>query len=119
VARVGRDKELDLALTRDFKTFIKSRIEADPGFRQALFQEAVQALLAGDAETGRAVLRDYINATIGFEALAETTKIPSKSLMRMFGPSGNPQAKHLLAVIGTLQEKTGVHLEVRAVPDAA
>jgi DNA-binding phage protein len=108
-----------MPLTRDFKDFIKSRIEADPGFRQALFQEAVQTLLDGDAETGRAVLRDYINATIGFEALAEATRTPSKSLMRMFGRNGNPQAKHLLAVICALQERTGVHLEVRAVPNAA
>ena len=108
-----------MVLTRSFKDFVKSRIESDPAFGQALFQEAVQTLIEGDVDTAKSVLRDYINATVGFEALSEATGTPAKSLMRMFGPKGNPQAKHLLAVIGALQDKTGVHLEVRAVADAA
>jgi DNA-binding phage protein len=104
-----------MPLTRSFKEFIKSRIEGDPEFRQALFQEAVQTMLEGDVETAKSVLRDYINATIGFEALATATGMPPKSLMRMFGPKGNPTAVNLFGVIGALQENTGVHLEVRAV----
>jgi DNA-binding phage protein len=60
------------------------------------------------------VLRDFINATVGFPALAKATGIPPKSLMRMFGPSGNPTAANLSEVIRVLQKKTGVHLEVRA-----
>jgi len=62
----------------------------------------------------QAVLRDYINATIGFEELSEVFGKSSKSLMRMFGPKGNPQAGNLFAVIGYLQEKEGIHLEVKA-----
>ncbi len=108
-----------MPLTRSFKEFVKSRIERDPKFRQALFQEAVQMLIEGDVETAKAVLRDYINATIGFPALAEATKMSPKSLMRMFGRNGNPTAVNLFGVIVALQEKTGVHLEVRAVDDAA
>lgn len=108
-----------MALTRDFKATVRARVERDPAFRQALFQEAVQALLEGDAGGGRSVLRDYINATIGFEALAALTHTPAKSLMRMFGPKGNPTAGRLFSVIGALQETTGVHLEVRAVTEAA
>ena len=108
-----------MVLTRSFKDFIKAKIESEPEFRQALFQEAVQTLLAGDAETARAVLRDYINATIGFAALAKATGTPPKSLMRMFGPHGNPTAANLSGVIAALQEKTGVHLEVRAIASAA
>jgi DNA-binding phage protein len=108
-----------MVLTRSFKDFIKARIESDPEFRQALFQEAVQTLISGDADTARAVLRDYINATIGFATLAEATGTPPKSLMRMFGPHGNPTAANLSGVIGALQEATGVHLEVRAVASAA
>jgi DNA-binding phage protein len=104
-----------MPLTRSFKKFIKSRIERDPKFRQALFQEAVQTLVAGDVGTAKSVLRDYINATVGFEALAKATRMPSKSLMRMFGPRGNPTAVNLFGVIGALQEMTRVHLEVRAV----
>ena len=70
-------------------------------------------MLAGDLATGKAILRDYINATIGFEALGRATGTPAKSLMRMFGPRGNPQASHLFAVLGHLQEHGGFQLEVR------
>jgi hypothetical protein len=94
-----------MPLTRSFKEFVKSRIEQDAKFRQALFQEAVQTLIEGDVETAKAVLRDYINATIRFPALAEATKMPPKSLMRMFGPKGNPTAANLFGVIVALQDK--------------
>jgi DNA-binding phage protein len=103
-----------MVLARSFKEHIKAKIESDPEFRQALFQEAVQTLIEGDVDTARTVLRDFINATIGFPALAKATGIPPKSLMRMFGPSGNPTAANLSEVIRVLQKKTGVHLEVRA-----
>src|ERR1700676_2468486 len=108
-----------MPLTRSFKDFVKSRIARDAKFRQALFQEAVQTLIDGDVDTAKSVLRDYINATIGFPALAEATGMPPKSLMRMFGPKGNPTAVNLLGVIVALQKKTRVHLEVRAVANAA
>ena len=75
-----------MVLTRSFRDHIKAKIKSDPEFRQALFQEAVQTLLEGDVDTARTVLRDFINATIGFSALAKATRIPPKSLMRMFGP---------------------------------
>jgi hypothetical protein len=39
--------------------------------------------------------------------------------MRMFGPGGNPTAENLLGVIGVLQAEARVHLQVRAVADAA
>jgi DNA-binding phage protein len=103
-----------MALTRDFKTTVKVRAERDPKFRAALLTEAVQEMLTGDEETGRAVLRDYINATIGFEKLARETGTPAKSLMRMFGPKGNPRASNLFTVIKRLQKDTGVQLEVAA-----
>jgi hypothetical protein len=58
------------------------------------------------------ILRDYIKATIGFERLGAATGAPAKSLIRMFGPRGNPQAKNLLGVIGYLQKQEGVELRV-------
>jgi DNA-binding phage protein len=106
-------------LTRSFNDLIKSRVEADPEFRQALLQEAVQTMLDGDVATAKSVLRDYINATIGFERLAQATGTPAKSLMRMFGRQGNPTAENLLGVIGVLQKQTGVRLEVAVVANAA
>ncbi|MGD8936543.1 MAG: transcriptional regulator, partial [Thiogranum sp.] len=81
---------------------------------QGLLQEGGECLLAGDVDTGKAVLRDYINATIGYEELSQVFGESSKSLMHMFGPKGNPQASNLFAVIRYLQEQEGIHLEVKA-----
>ena len=103
-----------MALTRSFNATLRQRAARDPGFRAALLGEAVQGLLAGDLDTANLTLRAYTNATIGFEKLAAATGTPVKSLMRMFGPRGNPTAANLSAVIRVLQKKTGVQLEVRA-----
>ncbi|MGP0089376.1 MAG: DNA-binding protein [Xanthobacteraceae bacterium] len=103
-----------MALTREFKETVKARAARDPAFREALRTEAAEQLLAGDLETGKAVLRDYINATVGFEKLAKATGAPAKSLMRMLGPKGNPRASNLLTMIGKLQRVSGVHLAVAA-----
>ena len=95
-----------MALTREFKQTVKLRAESDPAFRAALLSDAVELLLEGDVETGKAVLRDFINATIGFEQLALAVDLPVKSLMRMFGPKGNPRADNLFSVISTLQQNS-------------
>ncbi len=71
-------------------------------------------MLTGDVETGKSLLRDNIKATVGFEQLGKATGTPAKSLIRMFGPRGNPQAKNLFGVIGYLQKKAGLHLRVAA-----
>ena len=104
-----------MALTRDFKETIQARVERDPAFREELLKEGVECLLSGDVDTGKSVLRDYINATIGFEELGNLTDKSPKSLMRMFGPRGNPQARNLFEIIGYLQKREGLHFEVRAV----
>ena len=101
-----------MALTKDFKATVQARVAREPKFRKELLRESVECLLAGDLETGKALLRDYINATIGFEELSERTHTPSKSLMRMLGPKGNPQARNLLDVIAHLQQAEGYVLEV-------
>ena len=101
-----------MALTREFKETVKARAKRDPAFREALLKEAVEQLLAGDLDTGKAVLRDYINATVGFEKLARATGTPAKSLMRMLGPNGNPRASNLLTIIAKLQRVTGLHVAV-------
>ena len=104
-----------MVLTRNFKETIQARIARDPTFREELFKEGVECLLSGDVDTGKAVLRDYINATIGFKELGGLTAKSPKSLMRMFGPNGNPQARNLFEIIGFLQEREGLHLKVQAV----
>jgi DNA-binding phage protein len=103
-----------MPLTRDFKETIRARVERDPKFRKELLREGVEAMLAGDVATAKTILRDYINATMGFTDLAEATRIPSKSLMRMLGPAGNPRADNLFAIISFLQRREGVRFEVKA-----
>ena len=103
-----------MVLTRDFKELVKARLDRDPKARQALLREAVQSMIDGDVDTGKAVLRYYINATVGFEELGKVTGASPKSLMRMFGPRGNPTANKLFAVVGHLQKKSRLSIEVRA-----
>ncbi len=104
-----------MALTRDVKETVRARIERDPGFRETLLEEGIEHLLAGELELGKAVLRDYVKATIGFQELGGLTAKSPKSLMRMLGPQGNPQARHLFEIISCLQEREGLHLKVQAV----
>jgi DNA-binding phage protein len=108
-----------MPLTRDFKERIKARAASSAGFRKELFIESIQALLAGDVDTGKAILRDYINATVGFTELSEELQLSSKSLMRMLSPDGNPQAENLFQIIAYLQKEEGVRLKVKAASAAA
>ena len=101
-----------MPLTRKFKETVQARLHSDREYRKEVLRGGVECLLAGDLDTGKAILRDYINATIGFEELGRRTKRPAKSLMRMLGPSGNPQARNLLEVIHHLQSAEGLHFEL-------
>jgi len=107
-----------MPLTQAFRNTVRARAERDPAFREAMFCEAVQALLQGDSDDSRAALRAYINATIGFERLGKVLCRSQKSLMRIFRPHGNPTAenawRHPRAA-----GRDGVHLENRAVIEAA
>lgn len=104
-----------MPLTYDFKETILATIRSRPGFRNEMLVGAVEELLAGDLPVAKSVLRDVINGTLGFEALGQRVGLPAKSLMRMFGPNGNPQAKNLFAVLAALQEDAGITLSVSAV----
>lgn len=104
-----------MALTRDFREMVVARAERDAKYRRALLETGIEMLLTGDpddAEIGRESIRTYINATIGFEALAKRTRKSAKSLMRMFSRSGNPSLSSLSAVIGELQKAEGIRLGV-------
>ena len=104
-----------MPLTRDFKVTIRDRAIRDPKFRKELLREGIESMLSGDIATAKTILRDYINATVGFSELAEATQIPSKSLMRMLGPSGNPRADNLFEVVSFLQHREGVRFRLKAV----
>ena len=104
-----------MAITRNFKETVQSRALRDKKFREGILRESIECMLSGDIKTGKALILDYINATIGFEELSRLTKKDPKSLMRMFSVSGNPTATNLFDVIHILQEKEGVHYELQLV----
>jgi hypothetical protein len=87
---------------------------ADAEFRREFLREAVGNMVAGDLETAKSVLREYINGTLGFVALGEALSKSPKSLMRMLSPEGNPQARNLLEMIAYLQKVEGTVLVVQA-----
>lgn len=103
-----------MALTREFRETVYSRAQRDGAYCKALLMEAVNAYLGGDEVTGKTVLREVVNATIGFEQLAADLRKPSKSLHRMLGPRGNPNTTNFFAILGALQKRVGVTLRVRA-----
>jgi hypothetical protein len=104
-----------MARTKSFRRLVEHHIKSDAKFAEALLVEGIDAMLSGDLDTGKTILRDYIKATIGFEKLGAATRSPPKSLIRMFGPRGNPQARNLFSVIGYLQKRAGVRLHVAGV----
>ncbi len=105
-----------MPLTRDFRETVKARADRDPEFRAGLYQEAMQAMVDGDFGTAKVLLRDFINATVGFAQLGTHIGLPEKSLMRMFGPTGNPRAENLVAVVAALKDACRLSLTVHAAP---
>lgn len=106
----------DMAVTKSFEELVRGRATKDSEFAAALLREGIDAMLSGDVDAGKTILRDYIKATVGFEKLGEATATPPKSLIRMFGPRGNPQARNLFSVIGFLQKEAGVEFHVEPTP---
>jgi DNA-binding phage protein len=104
-----------MALTRNFKQTVVERVERDPEFAKALLDEAATLFLSDEPETARLILRDLVNATVGFEQLAEITDKPSKSLHRMLSPKGNPSMDNLSAIFGAVRARLNVGIEVRTV----
>lgn len=106
-----------MALTRDFKQTVVARVKSDPAFAQALLNEAVTLFLNGEPDTAKLILRDLVNATVGFEALAKDIHTPSKSLHRMLSKSGNPTMENLSAILVAI--KKALHVDIKALVKAA
>ena len=107
-----------MAPSHDFNETVTDRVERDLAFAKALFDEAATLFLNGEPDTARLILRDLVNATVGFETLARLTHRPSQSLHRMLSSNGNPSMDNLAAIFGALRARLRVDIEVRAV-DAA
>src|SRR5215218_8558398 len=110
---------VNMPLSREFNQTIRERAERDPAFRLAMLQDAFAALNTGEAFDAKILLRDFINATMGFSALGEATGRHPKSLMRMFSPKGNPTLDTLADVLRELarQEDYVVRVERPATPN--
>ena len=100
-----------MPLTRHFKETVAARVRADAKFAQALLDEAVTLFMNGEPDTAKLVLRDLVNATVGFDALASEIGKPVKSLHRMLSAGGNPTMTNLSAIFAGL--KRGLRVEIR------
>ena len=105
-----------MPLMKSFTELVQSRVACDHDFAAALLCEGIDTMLTGDVDTGKALLRNYIKATVGFENLGEAIGTPPKSLIRMFDSRSNPQASNLFGIIGYLQKQAGVELHVAEGP---
>jgi DNA-binding phage protein len=104
-----------VALTRDFKETVKERAARDPAFAKAMLDEAASAFLNGEPHVARLILRDLVNASVGFEDLAAEIKRPSKSLHRMLSDKGNPSMDNLAAIFDTVRKRLGLTFKAHAV----
>jgi DNA-binding phage protein len=104
-----------MALTRSFKETVVQRVQGDAAFAHALLDEAATLFLNGEPETARLILRDLVNATMGFEQLSTLTAKPSKSLHRMLSPTGNPSMDNLAAIFRAIRDRLQVNFVARVV----
>jgi DNA-binding phage protein len=104
-----------MTLTRDFKQTVVDRVVRDPAFAKALLDEAATLFLSGEPDAARLILRDLVNATVGFESLAVITHKPSKSLHRMLSSKGNPSMDNLAAIFSAVRDWLKVTFDVRVV----
>jgi DNA-binding phage protein len=100
-----------MASTRDYKQTVVARVQKDPAFAQALLDEALTLFVNGEPDPAKLILRDLVNATVGFEQLAQVVHKPSKSLHRMLSVSGNPTMENLSKILLAIKES--LHVEIR------
>jgi DNA-binding phage protein len=106
---------MNMALTRDFKATVAARVQKDPAFAQALLDEAITLFINGEPDSAKLVLRDLVNSTVGFEALAQEIQKPAKSLHRMLSQSGNPTMSNISAVFAAIKRYLNVEVHMQVV----
>ena len=103
-----------MALTRDFKQTVLERAKSDPDFRIGLLTEAYESLLNDEPEVTKSLLRDYVNATIGFQELGNKVNKKPASLMRMLSEKGNPSLNNMTRLLAVVRKYEGVEFKVHA-----
>ncbi|MBB4287127.1 transcriptional regulator [Roseospira goensis] len=101
-----------MALTRDLKDILRGRVERDEAFRAALFEEALTALLDGDVATGKVLLRDYVDATVGVDWLAASLQHDRATLIRALSTESNAPADVVFAIVAALKAEAGVDVTI-------
>ena len=107
-----------MALTRDFKHTVVERVRRDPKVCAGAPGRGGHAVLNGEPEAARLLLRDLVNASVGFEALAGLTDKPAKSLHRMLSRNGNPSMDNLAAIFDAVRQRLKVGLKAQTVKTA-
>jgi len=98
--------------TRKYIDTVRRDLQGDVEFRRALLTEIFGCMASGDVETGKSVLRTYIDSTIGFEQLGVALGRPPRSLVRMLAPAGNPNLRDFFEIVAFLQKRDGAVMEV-------
>lgn len=104
-----------MVLTRNFKETVAARVQGDPAFAKALLDEAITLFLNGEPDTAKLILRDLVNATVGFESLAEEIHKPAKSLHRMLSASGNPTMTNISSIFAAIKKNLRVEVRTKVV----
>lgn len=101
-----------MPLTKQFKDTVMARAKTDKNFREELIIEATNALLEGDIDVGKSLIRDYLNATKAFTEIADQLHKDEKSIRRMLGPSGNPTLKNFIGILRACSNTERLNLKV-------
>jgi len=51
--------------TKSFKELVQARVKTDEKFAEALLREGIDAMLSGDVDSGKAILRDLVAQDVG------------------------------------------------------
>jgi DNA-binding phage protein len=101
-----------MPLTKSFKDTVMARAKTDKEFREALIVEATEAILEGDIDTGKSLIKDYLNATEAFSVIADQLHKDEKSLRRMLGPNGNPTLKNFIGILKACSSTEQLSLKI-------
>ena len=101
-----------MPLTKSFKDTVMARAKVDKEFREALVIEATEAILEGDIDTGKSLIKDYLNATEAFSVIADQLHKDEKSLRRMLGPNGNPTLKNFIGILKACSSTEHLSLKI-------
>ncbi len=97
-----------MSLSREFKSTVMELCK-DPEYRRHLLVEVLNAYLAGDVVTGNIRLRDYLNGTQAFQAVAEEMHMQESSIRRMLSEKGNATLRNFFTLFRICQQREGIH----------